>query len=205
MGNVQFHNSKVLFAASGNVAMHADCCCGDNTGDDCSNCGASGTPAQITVVTSGILLCSCTDTECLASDESFYLDGNAADFNDTFTLDQDATYACLWTKTFDVTATMKWWSGHGCSGTPSTSGSPITFRIDVWRNASTWFVSIGSDDAVDDLWVFSGSTAATSDDCMDGPAGSIANTVSCGTGNMSYDPCLEWDVGYDGSATISIP
>jgi len=203
MGNVQFYNDKVLFTADGTVAMHSDCCCG-GVGEECTNCGASGTPAQITVVTSGILLCSCTDTVCLDSDQSFYLDGDAADFNGSFRLDQDGTYPCLWTNTFDVDAIMKWWSGTGCSGTPSTFGSPITFEIYVWRHASTWSVSIISDDAVDDLWVFSGSTAATSDDCMDGPAGSISNTISCGTTNMTYDPCLSWNVGYDGSATISV-
>ncbi len=79
MGNVQFHDSKVLFTPGNKVAMHGDCCC---DAFDCSNgCDPGGVPEEVTVEISGFTAdcangpgsCSClNDTYILAYPPSEY-------------------------------------------------------------------------------------------------------------------------------------
>jgi len=76
MGNIQFHNNKVLFA-NNKVAMHADCCC------DISGCqGCSGdAPEEFSASISGVGDGDCDPGDCDAANGTFvvsYISGPGA-------------------------------------------------------------------------------------------------------------------------------
>lgn len=121
---VQFYNDQVLFV-DGKVAMHADCCCGQDCPTDCSTCDD-----PITATVSG-LSGSCSGTDCSnlegtndLSLQSGTCTWSKAQWNNN--MDYSASIICgtqEWTFALKITGgDCAIWTAPNTDGCPPTSG-----------------------------------------------------------------------------------
>ena len=169
---------------------------------DCEKC-ADGTPASIQVVFSGVTLCeSC---ENIGSDCGQVTSGSV---DGTYVLTYGAV--CQWNGTVSVTVEL-WDSNADCPGTPDITIE--TFYIRLWKiGGRQWKLVVVSEpqDSLSDTdgcYLFYGIDSASYEDedkCQSGFPTIDNDWTDCWPYIIHNNVAAGW-MGYNGSATLSIP
>lgn len=178
------------------MSAHRLCCCGD----PCSHCSGT-TPAAITLVFSGVTLCT---TGCIETYSGTHWSSISFDLNGTYDLTQDSVTPCVYQA---VIGSVNIHDNSSCTGSPISDGTAtnggINLRVEFSSGTITvgcWFQKLSG--GVGTLLYFFSASYSTGSPTFDCAANfTIPNDLVSGDCGSYSVPGSS--IGYDGSVDIS--